>query len=109
MATKRKTTPKTPLPREVPLKYVVPDDMSVVFSDGVTIQHTENEFILSFFQNSSPVFVTDAQRSAVKEVESRCVARIVMTPAQMAKNLEAFQTNFEVWASRPKLVVEAKK
>ena len=87
-------------PKEVSVRYVVPEDNILLFSDGVILQHTDNEFIISFFQSGAPIFLTDADRDKITEVNSKCVARIVLSPAQMKKTVDAFKVNFESWASK---------
>lgn len=86
--------------KEVPLKYVVSDDLRMAFSDGSTIQHTESEFIISFFQTMPPILLTDADRNNLKGVSSYCVSRIVITPQQMKKNLGIWNASLEAWTKQ---------
>lgn len=104
--TKSKVESKTIDFKEVPIDYTIPADIKLLFADGLIVQHGENEFILSFFQTLRPIILTEDDRKGVEKVESRCVARIVVTPQQMAKNVEALKENFEKWLAKMQIFAE---
>ncbi len=83
-------------PKGIKIKHYIPDGMVGVYADNSQVMHTANEFILSFFQIEHPVVEPDL--ASLREVRSRCVARIVLSPDQMTKlvgilaeNLAAYQ------------------
>ena len=83
----------------LPIRHRVLEGQPLVFANSMVIQHTADEFILSFFQISPPV-ITGApadQRRQMEELEgidAYCVARIVMTPAHMARVVDTTNANW---------------
>ncbi|MCA1621844.1 MAG: DUF3467 domain-containing protein [Acidobacteria bacterium] len=76
------------------LIQTLPENVPVIFSDGLVVTHTQNEFVLSFMQNRHPLALTTEDVVKVKEIESRCIVRIIVTPGQMQEIVEALNRNF---------------
>jgi hypothetical protein len=107
--TKSKKKPESDIYKEVPVKevpltYIIPDDVPLLFSDGMVVQHSENEFILSFFQTNRPIVLSEEDANKVTKAESRCVVRIVVTPRQMERNAKAMVKNFDSWVEKIRLL-----
>jgi hypothetical protein len=100
--------------RVVPIVYD-PTQPPAVYSDNALVSHTESEFILSFFQIEYP-FPTAAgaddrtensqPSDEPKHLTARCVSRVIMSPNQMIRVVNALQGNL---AKFLKKVEEAQK
>ena len=75
------------------IEYYVPKELASIYSDGASILHTENEFILSFFQTEYPPGIPVELMAEIDKISSKCVARILMSPFQMRRLVEALQVN----------------
>lgn len=76
------------------LVRVLPDNMPLLFADGLTVQQRDAMFLVSFLQTKYPLAVTPEEIRAIKTIEQHCVAQIIITPDQMARNLNALNKNF---------------
>jgi hypothetical protein len=95
--------------------YYTPEGLSSVYSDNVLVLHTENEFILSFFQLEHPYpsgGVGDDKTVSMKtptdlsQLKARCVSRVIMSPNQMIRVINALQDNLAKYLKKAE---EAKK
>lgn len=82
-------------PRAVDVEFIIPEDFELTFTDNAFVQHTKNEFVVSFFQSAFPFPRTEEEYMAIKSVPAYCVARMVMTPPQMQNLLNALNVNFK--------------
>lgn len=80
--------------RSIEIKNVIPEDVPIQYSDNLLIQHRDGLFTIYWMQNQHPVLLTQKELDAFKTIESVCVARIMTTPLQLAKNLQAIEGNF---------------
>ncbi len=90
-----------------PLEWQIPDDMLILWANNFVIQHTENEFIVTFFQVAPPILI-QARREDIEAIESvpaRAVARIALTPHAMAELLRVMTENYERYQKK-KIAVE---
>ena len=96
------------LEKQIPIVRTVPDDVSLEFSDGLMIQHKDGMFILSFLQTQYPLVTSADDLRDVEMLEQRSVARVIVAPHQMAKNVSVMQKNFERFlASQPEVIQES--
>ena len=84
----------------VPLEYVIPDSLVSRYATNMVVQHSEHEFVLSFFEIQSPVLLGSPEeaRSRLDEmgsVRARCVARIIVAPERMPGFIQALQANYD--------------
>ena len=80
------------------MEWIFPEDIITRFSNNIVIQHSESEFILSFFETRPPLLIGEESIEKLKNVKSipaECVARIVIPVGRMPGMVEAIQTNFE--------------
>jgi hypothetical protein len=98
--------------------FYEPEGFSAVYSDNVVVMHTENEFILSFFQTDFPYpsdTVVDSKAghfelsSGVSGTRARCVSRVIMSPNQMIKFVDALRGNLEKFLKRVERAKEAEE
>lgn len=96
-----KEVPSNENHQALPIFYE-PEGFSAVYSDNVVVVHTENEFILSFFQAeySYPLGADMDSKTGsmqisgeVKQIKARCVSRVIMSPNQMIKLVNVLQNN----------------
>ena len=79
------------------LEYVLPDDLEQVFSDNFFASHAEHEFVLSFFQSIHPPDMRLGALNKLKGIQSKCVSRVIVTPAQMERIINALIENWNRW------------
>lgn len=72
----------------------VPSTITTHYSDALIVQLRDAMFIISFLQNQYPLLTEESDIKKLKEIEQRCVAQVVVSPHQMAKNLRALNQNF---------------
>ena len=92
--------------RAVPIERYFPDELQVQYSDDAIVQHSDEVFYLSFFQVEKPITLTKAETERVKKIRARCVSRIIVTPEQMWRIVNAFQENFKKFAAKHDISVE---
>ncbi len=99
--------PETTAPvRGIPLKRQSPATVEGRYANSFVVQHTDDAFILSFFEIIPPLLVgsPEEQRAQIEGVESvpaNCVARIIVSPKGMKMLVEIFQTNLDRFLSKP--------
>jgi hypothetical protein len=84
----------------IPVKYVIPDEIITRYATDMVVQHSDQEFLISFWEIQRPVLLgTDEERKAqvqmIKFIENRCVARFAITPDRMQKFLDALKENVD--------------
>lgn len=82
--------------RRVPINRRVPEGMKGVFANHFVVQHTNREFILSFFQ-LMPLMLIDPTPEQIAEVQSvpaHAVARVVVTPEALRELIDVLERNY---------------
>ena len=69
------------------------------------MQHTENEFILSFFEAEVPILLGTpdenlARLQSIGSVKAHCVARIIVSPNRMTELLRILGENYSRYQAR---------
>lgn len=82
-----------------------PENLPLVFSDNVAIQHTPSEFIVTFSQVRQPLVGKAEDYEKMESIRADVVARIVLTPAKMAEFLQALQANWRTYERRIKALM----
>ena len=86
------------LERELPIEWYVPDSVVRRYATNMVVQHTDQEFIISFFDIKPPLIVGEPSQEMLenlKSIRAECVAQIIVTAARMPKFVEALQTNLK--------------
>ena len=79
-----------PLPRAVPIKYLL-EDVELIYSDLGMVQYTPNGMVvLSFFQSEVPFFEKPEQILGLDSIPAHCIARIVVPQEQFKLLLKLF-------------------
>lgn len=82
--------------RSLAIEWDVPDHTEAVFSNNVIVQHTDQEFILSFFVTFPPIILGDTKKiESIDSIKAKCVSRIVLTPEKMKSLIQAMQINYQ--------------
>ena len=91
--------------KALPLKWVVPEDLVSRYANNFTIQHTDYEFVISFFETFPPLVLgspdeRQAQLEQIESVPAKCVARIVISPERVQDLIQILAANLETYHSR---------
>ena len=78
---KEETAPDSP-DVNIPVEYYLPENVPSYYSDAITVLHSANEFVLSFCQTDYPLATSKEDLQQVKLIRRRCVARVILSPAQ---------------------------
>ena len=79
----------------------VPSDMPGLYATNIVVQHTPNEFVISFWEVKAPPVLgtTEEEKKAtferVKQVPAHCIARLVVSPGRMKGFAGAMQENWD--------------
>jgi len=82
----------------VPVSFEVPDDIVSRYATNFVAQHTENEFILTFYEVHPPILLgspdeNKAQLEALGPIPATCVAIIILSPHGMRQLVDVLQRN----------------
>lgn len=83
---------------ELPIEWHVPENAVSRYATNLTVQHTDHEFIISFFEIDPPLLVGSAEENAkkLKELEAvraELIARIIVAPGRMPEFIRVLQEN----------------
>jgi hypothetical protein len=93
--------------RSLPIKWTFPPDLVSRAATNITIQHSEHEFTISFFEVQTPILLgtpeeIQSQLEQMESVPMICVARVIISATRMEGFLEALQKNFTQYQSKVK-------
>lgn len=91
----------------LPLKHILSPEIPVTYSDNFAIKAQDGMFVMYFFQNAPPLAFTQSELDAVVAIETYCVAKILLTPPQLKKNIDAMNQNFEKFLKATGLTAES--
>lgn len=100
---KRSEKPEKSNYKAVPIKHVFPEGQGSLFSNHITVQHSnEGEFTISFFEVRQPLVLGEPedvtkQWAEITTAEATCLARIVVSAARMPKLIGALITNYDIY------------
>lgn len=95
--------------KNVSLRRVIPEDLPLIYSDGMVVKNQDGLFNLYFFQNRWPIAITPEELEAVETIEARCIAHLVMTPDQMKKSIDALVENFGKFEKRIQALIDSEQ
>jgi hypothetical protein len=83
---------------QLPIHWLIPENISSRYANNIVIQHTEDEFVLSFFEIHPPLMLGLSEEVSEEQlpdaVEAECVARIIVSRNKIESFIEALETNF---------------
>jgi hypothetical protein len=90
--------------REVRIVFDVPEGIRTRFATNLVAQHTDHEFIVTFFEVLPPILVgtpemQKQQVEAITEVRGTCLARIVIPASRMPDFIQVLQENHRRYLS----------
>lgn len=89
---------------QVPLEFHFPPETISRYATHMLVQHTDHEFIVSFFEIENPVLLgsDEARQEKLQHldtVRAHCVARVIVAPERMHRFIAAMQENLENYIS----------
>lgn len=89
----------------LPIEWQHPEGIVSRYANNIVVQHTEHEFILSFFELKPPLLAGSPEEQAAKlealgAVQAECVARIIISPSRIQDLIEVLQRNYENYSAR---------
>ncbi len=88
--------------RKVPIEWHFPEGVSAKYATNITVQRTEHEYIVSFFEIYPPLIVGDSPADVAKQVENiksvaaECIARIIIAADRFPEFLSVLQANLSI-------------
>ena len=91
--------------RMVPIKWHIPASTVTRYATNFVVQHTEREFIISFFETWPPIILgTPEEKMAellkIESATAECVARIVVAAERMPDLIRILQGNLDSYHSK---------
>jgi hypothetical protein len=88
----------------LPIEWHTPEGLVSRYVSNLVVQHTEHEFIISFFEILPPLLLgtpeeQQARLTRMNAIQAECVARIIVSPEQMPTFIQAMQTVLEKYRS----------
>jgi hypothetical protein len=90
------------------INRIIPEELPLNFVNDIIIQHEPDFFMLSFFQLLPPAIIGDTDEEklqiarSIKTIDSKCVARMVITPRKMRRFLEVISQNLQKYEEKMK-------
>jgi len=91
--------------KKIPIEWHVPEDIASQYANNIVVQHTNNEFIVSFFETLPPLIIGSSENirsqiDEVKEVRAKCLARIIIAPNNMKNFIQVLNGSFAKFVSK---------
>ncbi len=85
--------------------FEIPPNLNSVYATNLLVQHTEHEFIISFFEVQPPPLLgspeqKDQQLKAISSLKGKCLARVVVSPARMREFVQVMSDNLSGHVAR---------
>jgi hypothetical protein len=90
---------------EVPIEWYMPESLISRYATNMIVQHSEHEFIISFFDTPPPLILSESrieELQKIKSIRATCVAQIIVAKDRMQGFVNAMQEN--LGKSRTKVV-----
>lgn len=89
----------------LPIEWVVDENTPSGYVTNLVVQHTEHEFIISFFELKPPVLLgspeeKQEQAERLGNLKARCVAQVTIPASRMPQVLEAINGNYQNYLSK---------
>lgn len=79
------------------LEFVIPENLIANFSDHFFASYVDDAFVLSFFQTQHPADLREDSLKKERSIKTPCVSRVIVTPDQMSKIIDALIVNYNRW------------
>jgi hypothetical protein len=89
----------------LPLEWHLPDDLVSRYATNLVVQHTDQEFIISFFEATPPITLGQPEevKARLEEqgyVRATCVARVIVSVGRMAEFINVLEDNLKRYLSK---------
>ncbi len=89
----------------LPVEFYVPEGIVSRYATNLVVQHTEHEFIVSFYEVQPPLLLgtPEENKAALEhlgEVRATCVARIIIAAGRMAEFVKVLQDNVATYEKK---------
>lgn len=86
----------------LPLEFHVPEGVVSRYATNLVVQHSEHEFIVSFYEAQPPLLLGTAEDNKavlerMGEVRGTCVARVVIAAGRMAEFVRVLQDDLATY------------
>jgi hypothetical protein len=98
--------------RQIPIEWHIGDDIITRYATNMVVQHTEHEFIISFFEIKPLILLgpKDLERlESIDSVRAECIARVVVATERMPSFVKVLQTNLERALNKERVEQEQKQ
>ncbi|MCC6458041.1 MAG: DUF3467 domain-containing protein [Caldilineaceae bacterium] len=91
--------------KDIPIEWDFPEDLQTLYANNFLVQHSESEFIVSFFEVFPPLLLGEPEEiqkqvEQLSSIRSRCVARIVIPTQKMESFIGALVQNHTRFMSK---------
>lgn len=85
-------------PLQLRVEFTFPEGTRTQFADRILVQHTEHEFLVSFFETEQPVLLGPPEENrerlrSLGSVKAHCVARVAVAAGRMPELVEVLTEN----------------
>lgn len=94
----QKNAPKKQKPLLVPIKFMLPDNAIAQFATNMTVQTLEDEFKISFYQQSPPLGL-DSNSQIPTEIPATFVSSVIVTAAKLPRFIKVLQGQLEKYTA----------
>lgn len=98
------------IPKRIPVEWEQDSDKIITrYATNFAIQHTENEFFLTFYEIRPPFALGNEeevkkQYQSLDKIKAECVARIAISANELPAIIEACKTNLETYRKKQELL-----
>lgn len=88
---------------ELPIDFHVPEGYVSRYATNLVVQHTEHEFIITFFEIVPPLILGTNKEDKLRNLDAiraECVGRIIVARDRMPDFVEALRINLETMTAR---------
>lgn len=84
--------------RRIPLEWVIPKGLEVVFANHLAITEVDGQFIVTFFQATPPIILEgDAALDAIEKIPATAVVRLAIPPQKLLGMIQALQKRYDLF------------
>ena len=73
------------------------DNLKTEYSNDMTVNHTEQEFFLSFFRTEPPLVFEEEDLKEINEIDALLVAKVAVTPEFAKRIMKALDDNIKTF------------
>ena len=90
--------------RQVLIEWHIPEGIVSKYATNMVVQHSDQEFILSFFELQPPIIFGTPQDleklDAASSIRAECIARVIVSTERMPRFIEVLQATVQRVAAK---------